>query len=1416
MKKILIFLLIAASLEIFAQETLFVNLAKDSVVRLDSRTQQFEFVTGEILIRYKDEVAVSNMKSAGIAQTGLASVDLIFRKYKVSQSERLFPKEQKLKSTVMLRGFNGQEFEQPSLHNIYKLKLGEEQRIFEAIEELKQDPNVIYAEPNYILSITDDKPVSPILTEEDVKNGTWLIENKDGRCMTQDASSDPVIQLSSGPGSSSSDRPATGAPNDPLYSQQWYIPAVHANEVWDTITNDSTQVIGILDTGVDWLHPDLQNKIWINPGEIPNNGIDDDGDGYVDDVRGWDWINNDNNPADDNSHGTHVAGIAAAQQNNGIGIAGVSKKARIMALKVFQSSGKGDVGMITQGINYAKSKGATVINMSFGTYARSLTMEAALANAYSSCVLVGAAGNDDINIGPCKTCSPMFPGALSFVLGVQATQLVPYSGSNSCKTGTYLTEFSNYDCDGPVFSIYSDLLDYEVKSPGSNILSTIPNGSYRFYSGTSMSTPIVSGAAALYRSLFPGRSQQLMWSNLIQEASVCLNIHSAIDGNPTPKLWFVNQTIIDTLAGDDRDSRVDAGETIEIWVKIRNTGGQADSVRVGMRFAEFEDTTTAQILTSKAYLGGLSSYATLTNQWTPLKIHINPNVVNYRDIIFQAYSWYKNSPDSVFQNIVLSVENGQQLQGMLSDTLILTPDKFWMVNGSFRITPSGVLILKPGTHLQINTKIVNDGTIIANGTSDSAIYISGTYIRGGKITCNHTVFNLKILTGYYAAIAGSMLNMKNSTFSLYANYGISTPNGIFEDCLFKDCFANWFISAYFDGQGFVKDNFIRCNFENISEWYHGYSTLFDDEWNGPHYTLHTCTFINCFRFNEGRNTIGNDFGKSNQLDKFKDPIYFAGTGYYQNVSQLYWGTSDSVKISKKIWDFFDDASLAEVVFWPYLTTPSDSAHGFVWRILVNNKDAQDQVPDPVGVGPQRFDIYFNKHMDPVFTPEVSFGVRLPYTQTSVADSGHWSNDYKIYTCYKTIQLYTGDGINRLRVAGARDLDGWEIPIEDQRFEFVIQAAGSASADFIAQAGIGKVYLEWNNAGIPDLLGFNIYRFKNITDTTYSAPVMINTSLITDTTYTDFAVMPNEHYWYYYKVVNTDFKESDSSHFASAIPYNAQVGDANGDGNVNVLDITALIAYMLNQNPQPFLFDAADVNNDKTINILDVIGVVNIITGKKKSISTTIVTNPMATHIKLEDDRIILKNDGQIASMQFELAGESLENIKLSEPPKGFELAYGIVKGKLMGIIYTCSNQSLPVGSIPLIRIDGMKSRLEWGKILAGDNEGNRVPVLKDEPTDQPNNLSYLQAYPNPFTQSVTINFRLPEDAKTEIKIFNMHGKLVNVLMNEDLKEGLHWVDWNGKSGNGNFLPAGIYMCTLEETNKKNDNFSKTIKLIFNR
>ena len=190
-----------------------------------------------------------------------------------------------------------------------------------------------------------------------------------------------------------------------MYSNQANLGQVHLPEVWaNYTTGDSSQVIAILDTGVDYNHPDLAANTWVNHAELNGiEGYDDDGNGYVDDVHGWDFINADNAPLDDNLHGTHVAGIAAAVTDNEIGIAGACWNAQIMPIKVFQSTGLATHLPLPKESCYAANNGATVLNLSFGSYAESSLMLSALENAYATSAIVASAGN---NIGPCPWSAP--------------------------------------------------------------------------------------------------------------------------------------------------------------------------------------------------------------------------------------------------------------------------------------------------------------------------------------------------------------------------------------------------------------------------------------------------------------------------------------------------------------------------------------------------------------------------------------------------------------------------------------------------------------------------------------------------------------------------------------------------------------------------------------------------------------------------------------------------------------------------------------------------------------------------------------------------------------------------------------------------------------------------------------------------
>ncbi|OQY42555.1 MAG: hypothetical protein B6242_16030 [Anaerolineaceae bacterium 4572_78] len=272
-------------------------------------------------------------------------------------------------------------------------------------------------------------------------------------------------------------------PNDPDFNQLWGLDKISATTAWD-IRTESSIIIAVIDTGIDYTHPDLAANMWVNQGEIPNNGIDDDGNGYIDDIYGYDFANGDGEPLDDHFHGTHCAGTIAAIGNNGTGVVGVNWSAKIMALKFFKldSFGRpsGKISDAISAIEYATSMGAKITSNSWGGGPESQALSDAIQFAQQKGALfIAAAGNKSVNTDRYSHYPSGYD--LSNIISVAATD--QYDA---------LSEFSNYGATS-----------VDLGAPGTDIYSTVPNGSYGTLSGTSMATPHVAGLAGLLWSHNP-------------------------------------------------------------------------------------------------------------------------------------------------------------------------------------------------------------------------------------------------------------------------------------------------------------------------------------------------------------------------------------------------------------------------------------------------------------------------------------------------------------------------------------------------------------------------------------------------------------------------------------------------------------------------------------------------------------------------------------------------------------------------------------------------------------------------------------------------------------------------------------------------------------------------------------------------
>jgi subtilisin family serine protease len=441
-----------------------------------------KYVPGEIIVKFKHPIKGIKNKSnkditsefdnkglfySDIEETSIpADVQAINTKYSIIKIEKVFkgaqlPVEElkKFKNNFPKRTINEQILLNNNLNSTYTISYDSGESPNTVATALETNPNIEYAEPNYIVELTTFPNDLGFIF-------LWNLHNDAQRCGYEDVDID-------------------------------------APEAWDISTGSDSVTVAVIDSGIDYNHEDLTENVWINTNEIPDNGIDDDDNGYVDDVRGWNFSDNNNNPYDNDGHGTHVSGIIGAVGNNTTGLTGVNWRVKIMPLQIFPGGTYSNT--VASAIHYANIMGARVSNNSWGSNGGySQTVYNAINEGYAyGAIFVAAAGNGINGVGVNTDINPFYPSSYDL------PNIISVAALNCWDS---LAEYSNYGVN-----------TVDIVAPGSGIFSTTPNNSYEYKSGTSMAAPHVVGAVALLLSHYPNDSADNIRYKILNNVDPMMN-----------------------------------------------------------------------------------------------------------------------------------------------------------------------------------------------------------------------------------------------------------------------------------------------------------------------------------------------------------------------------------------------------------------------------------------------------------------------------------------------------------------------------------------------------------------------------------------------------------------------------------------------------------------------------------------------------------------------------------------------------------------------------------------------------------------------------------------------------------------------------------------------------------------------------
>lgn len=1127
--------------------------------------------------------------------------------------------------------------------------------------------------------------------------------------------------------------------SNPLFSKQWAIKATRIDELWKVPTiTDKRPVVAIIDSGLDTDHEELSGNLWTNEAELNGKpGVDDDGNGYVDDVMGYDMIWKTPNITDSLGHGTHCAGIVAAKDNKK-GVVGMNPEALIMPVRVLDAEGSGETEDIIEGLNYAVINGADVISLSLGGPEFSEFEMLVFAEASKHAIVIAAAGNDESSIYGYAGLN--FPGAYPSVLGVESSD-----------STNQLSEFSNWDEDGPFYSDITSGLEtfnYELRAPGSDIISTLPYG-YGVESGTSMATPCAAGIVSRLIQCKEYKDRQSLKLDLIKACeSGCIDAMKAYQGHSKDDFSASLLTIKYTdEEGEELEDNVKLGSTIYAYPILVNPGNDANNLRISFTNAKNFSITDELIVVDHIASGDT--------------IKVGPVVFNIPEEIEDDnyYDYEEISSDYLYGYPTIQFDIVTELEGETSTMnkkmhlydsehedseeryRIETIGHTTIISGypdleeSLFIPEGDTLIIEPGTYLSLlsGVDLICEGKLICKGYSNSEEgknYITINCENCGTISFNDTIEQVTLVDMYFEKDGFKGCHFKTCEFKKSSKFGddaCSAENGIFaQDCSFDYCK----ISCK------AKHLFSNCKFYN--------STLTklvqtDTSKDAIKYLPNLSDIHNCNVYDNTFGTIPFSvayYSDSSTISRTEEPS-FLGSVY------------DSI-VRRSILDAMNPtASFGEGILdiSNKLNEPSASAPPTITHLYINN----------IEIVTEKLDNGFN--VDEEF-PIIS-SVRIVFSGPVYNKSWHISNAFNAK--WESDSIFTADvhlGYGNL----------WGTFYDKEIFfdmyvnvNFNIKDENDEKLKYECLSD-DSLKLTWEQIDVTDndYIAVLVYGISLPMNDDLPLELELLDELPLDKTEIELDTK-YKYAGYCIKLLNTNSEEVDI--------YNMTFIDCSEEWDYEYecepLDIEFATAFeIMNHITGVTPIDEQkvkcyDVTSDNLVNIQDYINVYSTYQGK---LETNVSTSNAVYSI--EDSVLYVKSDYNISAIEAHFEADSKSNFEIQSGLTDMEhFICEQEDGDFQLLAYSFNGNKIPSGKQPLLKIH---SGTQLKDVLVCDQNGNaltlsQVDSIIDQPTEAPSTLHYFniagcEVSPNTvnncsgiYIQATERNGKLKDSKKFKVK-----------------------------------------------------------------